>query len=154
MSKRIAITVGEVVLEGVLNGSATAEALRAALPLEAQGSYWGDELYFPVPVQASPEPDASDVVEPGAIAFWPPGSCLCLFWGPTPASHGDDPAESDGFLEALQALFFGSPLAIRPGELRTERDEPLAVAFDHRSELVGHADLPFACTIMSPSPPW
>ena len=88
--KRIRIVVGDIELEGRLNGSPTAEELWDALPLEAQGSYWGDELYFAVPVEAKLEPRASDVVDPGAIAFWPPGNCLCLFWGPTPASRGDE----------------------------------------------------------------
>ena len=89
-AKRIRILVGGVELEGRLNGSATAEALWDALPLEAEGSYWGDELYFAIPVQVEADPAATDVVEPGAIAFWPPGNCLCLFWGPTPASHGNE----------------------------------------------------------------
>ena len=26
----------------------------------------------------------------GDLAFWPPGSALCLFFGPTPASRGDE----------------------------------------------------------------
>jgi len=90
MSDAIRIAVGDVVLEGRLNDSVTARALWDALPLEAQGSYWGAELYFAVPVEAEAEPEASDVVEPGAIAFWPPGNCLCLFWGPTPASQGQE----------------------------------------------------------------
>lgn len=90
MSTQIQITVGDIVLEGRLNDSATAKALWDALPLESQGSYWGDELYFAIPIEAAADPDASDVVEPGTIAFWPPGNCLCLFWGPTPASHGEE----------------------------------------------------------------
>jgi hypothetical protein len=30
------------------------------------------------------------------LAFWPPGKAFCIFWGPTPASEGDEPrAASD-----------------------------------------------------------
>ena len=30
--------------------------------------------------------DSRDTVEAGTVAYWPPGSALCLFWGPTPIS--------------------------------------------------------------------
>ena len=26
----------------------------------------------------------------GDVAYWPPGQALCLFFGPTPASQGDE----------------------------------------------------------------
>jgi hypothetical protein len=31
------------------------------------------------------------VVDVGAVAYWPAGDKLCLFWGPTPASEGTEP---------------------------------------------------------------
>jgi hypothetical protein len=87
---RVTFTIGseEIVVEW--RDSETARQLLAALPLRAQGSYWGGEFYFPVPIKAAAEPDATDVVEPGTVAFWTQGSCLCLFWGPTPASQGSE----------------------------------------------------------------
>jgi hypothetical protein len=27
----------------------------------------------------------------GTVAYWPQGNALCLFWGPTPASEGEEP---------------------------------------------------------------
>jgi hypothetical protein len=27
----------------------------------------------------------------GEIAYWPPGSAFCIFFGPTPASEGSEP---------------------------------------------------------------
>jgi len=41
-------------------------------------------------VVAAQEPDASDVVDPGTVAYWPAGHRLCLFWGPTPAREGGE----------------------------------------------------------------
>ncbi len=93
--RTVRITVGDIILEAEWDDTPTADLIYDALPLAARGSYWGDELYFPTPVKAAAEPGASDVVEAGAVAYWPPGKCLCLFWGPTPASHGDECRAAD-----------------------------------------------------------
>jgi hypothetical protein len=61
-----------------------------ALPIEGVASIWGSEIYFPIPVFVDEE-NSFEVVEKGAIAYWPPGNSLCIFWGPTPASkHRDE----------------------------------------------------------------
>jgi len=73
----------------VLNDSSTADKVWDALPITSAGSTWGDEIYFRVPVEAE-EDDAQEVVSMGDVAFWPPGQALCLFFGPTPASRGDE----------------------------------------------------------------
>jgi hypothetical protein len=87
---QIRLTVGDVEILAEFNDSETAQALIEALPFESRGSYWGGELYFDTPVSCDEAPDANEVVDPGTVAFWPPGACLCLFWGPTPASHGSE----------------------------------------------------------------
>lgn len=84
--RRIRIRAGTVEVEARLNESRTAAALWAALPLRSQTSLWGDEVYFTVPVQPAGDPEVA-TVELGAVALWPPGPALCLFFGPTPASH-------------------------------------------------------------------
>ncbi len=84
------IRVGDLIIEAEWNDSPTAQQIYDALPLSARGNYWGAEIYFQIPVSAAAEPDADGVVEPGTVAFWPAGSCLCVFWGPTPASRGEE----------------------------------------------------------------
>ena len=88
--RKITVTAGSVLVAATLNDSSTAEALWNALPLEASANTWGDEIYFRIAVNADEEDGASDVVDMGALAYWPPGQALCLFFGRTPASRGDE----------------------------------------------------------------
>ena len=88
--RRISISAGEVSVTASLNDSRTADLLWDALPLEASANTWGDEIYFRIAVRADEEEGASDVVDMGALAYWPPGQALCLFFGLTPASRGNE----------------------------------------------------------------
>ena len=67
----------------------TAEAILAALPIEGRGSRWGEEIYFSIPVNMGEE-NSSGVVGMGDLGYWPPGNAFCIFFGPTPASSGDE----------------------------------------------------------------
>ncbi len=87
---QIRITTGDVSLTATLNDSPTAQLIADALPITGRVQTWGDEIYFPIPVSASNDETAAETVDKGAIAYWPPGDALCLFWGPTPASSGDE----------------------------------------------------------------
>jgi hypothetical protein len=87
--RRISITAGSVTLSGVLNDTATADAIWEALPLEGTAQIWGDEIYFGIPVELG-EDGAQEVVDMGALAYWPPGKGFCLFFGRTPMSRGDE----------------------------------------------------------------
>jgi len=89
MDRAIRITAGAVSAEARLNDSKTAGAIWDALPIEAKGQTWGDELYFDIGVTAPPE-QARDVVDVGDLAYWPPGQAFCIFFGRTPASRGDE----------------------------------------------------------------
>ncbi|RME54153.1 MAG: hypothetical protein D6790_17005 [Caldilineae bacterium] len=89
--RRMTITAGSVSMTAELNESATATKIWDALPIQARANRWGDEIYFSIPVDAEESPDARAQVEVGEIAYWPPGSAFCIFWGPTPASSGAQP---------------------------------------------------------------
>lgn len=88
--KAITITVGDVTLDCALRETPTAAAIWDACPFNATAQTWGDEVYFPAPAEAKREPDATDLMQPGEIAFWLQGSCIAIAWGPTPASRGDE----------------------------------------------------------------
>ena len=87
--RKIRITTADVEVTAELNDSATAELIWNALPIEASGSTWGDEIYFRTSIEDQ-ERDSQEVVDMGDVAFWPPGQALCLFFGPTPMSRGDE----------------------------------------------------------------
>jgi hypothetical protein len=89
MGNKVKITAGSVSMEAELNDSSTAHMIWNALPIEKHGNTWGDEIYFSISVRAQEE-NSQAVVEEGDIAYWPPGTAFCIFFGPTPASRGNE----------------------------------------------------------------
>jgi hypothetical protein len=83
--RKIKILVSGVQGEAELADSPMASAFWEALPIRGRANRWGDEIYFRVPLTPAPG-EKRTVVEEGDIAFWPPGSAFCLFFGPTPVS--------------------------------------------------------------------
>ncbi len=120
MGEKIRITAGDVSVEATLNDSVTAKVIRARLPIEAAAETWGDEIYFSIGVSIEPE-DPQATVEMGDLGYWPPGTALCMFFGPTPMSSGDEirPASPvnvfgkiDGDATVLKAVKSGETVTI------------------------------------------
>jgi len=88
--RKIKITAAGVTVSAELNENKTAAAIWAALPIEATGSTWGDEIYFSTAVRLDEAPDSQEVVALGDLGYWPPGNAFCIFYGPTPASAGKE----------------------------------------------------------------
>lgn len=72
-----------------LNDSESAKLVYQGAPYQAQTQLWGDEIYFSTRLQLEEENPVS-VVEKGDIAYWQPGQAICIFWGPTPNSEGEE----------------------------------------------------------------
>src|SRR5438093_10409297 len=89
VSQTIVITAGNVAASARLNDSSTARAIWDALPIEAKGETWGDEIYFDIGLTAESEA-AREVVDLGDLGYWPPGRAFCIFFGPTPMSQGQE----------------------------------------------------------------
>ncbi|MEM2122574.1 MAG: cyclophilin-like fold protein [Candidatus Bathyarchaeia archaeon] len=51
-----------------------------SLPLSGRIARWKEEVYFEVPVKMGPEKPRGRV-ETGALAYWPMGSAICIFYG-------------------------------------------------------------------------
>ena len=92
LAKRIQIitpATGKVAAELIEKNPKTEEAIWNALPIEGKANRWGDEIYFSIPVNVGLE-EGQEVVSVGDVAYWPPGKAFCIFFGPTPASRGNE----------------------------------------------------------------
>ena len=85
--RAIRINAGDVSATAALDGSRTADAIWQALPIDARGSTWGDEIYFDIGIDIATE-SPREVVGMGDLGYWPPGRAFCIFFGRTPASTG------------------------------------------------------------------
>jgi len=91
MSTNITISIQQHQLKAEIFDTPTGRAILESLPFEAQAATWGDEIYFGVNASADLESDAIDVVAIGDLAYWPSMPAFCIFFGPTPVSHGSEP---------------------------------------------------------------
>lgn len=109
--RAIRIIAGAVAADARLNDSRTATTIWDALPIDAKAETWGDEIYFGIGVDARTE-SPREVVELGDLAYWPPGKAFCIFFGPTPASRGDEirPASAVNVVGRLS----GDPKVFKP----------------------------------------
>jgi uncharacterized protein len=89
MSDTIRIKAGAIQVHAELNNTRTAKALLESLPVNTKVNTWGEEIYFDVPLHMEIE-DGKQEVEMGDVAYWPDGPSLCLFFGQTPASRGNE----------------------------------------------------------------
>ena len=109
---KIKIFINDLEFEGELNDEKIAKEIYEALPIEAQASFWGEEIYFGVPVRIIQE-NLTEKVSIGDLAYWPEGSSFCIFYGKTPDSIEEEPkpispvtiiGKIQGDVEALKKL--------------------------------------------------
>jgi len=103
-----------------LNDSRTAGEIVEKLPIESTVSTWGDEIYFDIGFKASAE-GATMEVRVGDVAYWPQGKCLCVFFGPTPASNSQEPVpaspvvvvgKTNSSVQELKAIQLGQKITV------------------------------------------
>lgn len=85
------------------------------LPVQGRAARYGEEIYFQVPVKAPGENPRSNV-EVGAIAYWPMGDAVCVFYGPTkPYSPVNLLGRITEGLELFRKVKEGTIITIRKG---------------------------------------
>ncbi|MGC9453504.1 MAG: cyclophilin-like fold protein [Phycisphaerae bacterium] len=124
MGTPITITSGDVSVAAELSDSPSARAVSEALPLSGSANTWGEEIYFPVPLEMPAEDDARADMEIGELAYWPDGRAACIFFGPTPASDpGGRPraigpvnpiGRVTGDVSALRSVADGDDIILEP----------------------------------------
>ena len=80
--KKINIFINEEKFETELNETETAQRIYKSLPIEAEGNFWGNEIYFEIPVEMENE-NPTENLKVGDLAYWPEGSCKrtdCAEW--------------------------------------------------------------------------
>ncbi len=120
MDRRITIQAGSIALKAQITNNVTADAVWKALPITSSVNTWGNEIYFTIPVTVALQ-NGREVVNAGEIAYWPPGKAFCIFFGPTPASRGQEIRAAsavnvfgkiDGDLKVLSAVRDGEQISI------------------------------------------
>lgn len=90
----------------------TVDNLANALPFEGRAARWREEIYFETPVKMGTE-KAKDRVEVGVLAYWPMGSALCIFYGPTvPYSPVNIVGKITSNLELFRTLKSGTKIRV------------------------------------------
>ena len=93
MATAIVLRAGKVELNGELYDSAAGKAVAAVLPVRVKMARWGEEYYggLAAELKVPAGGETREVMAVGELAYWPPGNALCVFFGPTPVSEGDEP---------------------------------------------------------------
>jgi len=58
----------------------TVESLVGVMPFTSKSFLWKEEVYFETPISLGLEKPRA-TVQPGDLAYWPPGKAFCIFFG-------------------------------------------------------------------------
>ena len=76
---KINIFINNQKYEGELNNTETAKKIYEILPIESEGNFWGNEIYFEIPVEMANEKPTEEL-KVGDLAYWPEGNSFCIFY--------------------------------------------------------------------------
>jgi hypothetical protein len=90
----------------------TIDMIVRKLPIEGRAALWKEEVYFETPIKMGEE-KAKGTVEVGTIAFWPMGSAICIFYGPSqPYSPVNILGKITGNLELFKQIKSGTKIRV------------------------------------------
>jgi len=69
----------------------TSQILAGLNSFKSNINTWGDEIYFKTPSKnIALEPNTSDIMNYGEVAYWTEGNSIAIGFGPTPASINEE----------------------------------------------------------------
>ncbi|HEX9196850.1 MAG TPA: cyclophilin-like fold protein [Candidatus Bathyarchaeia archaeon] len=93
----------------------TADAILRQVPIGGRIVRYGEEVYFQISVKAASE-KPRETVEVGTIGYWPMGSAVCVFYGPTkPYSPVNKLGRITEGLDLFRGVREGTIVTIRRG---------------------------------------
>jgi hypothetical protein len=110
---KIRVTIGELKVTARLDDTKTACLLAESMPFESSACRWGDEVYFSAPAEVGEEDPQADAPV-GAVAYWPPGKAMCLFFGQTPYSPVNIVGAIEGDARRVKSVQDGEPVRVEP----------------------------------------
>jgi hypothetical protein len=123
LEKKIRIRIGTREYSARLNETRVAGLIWEVLPITAAFQLWGEEIYFPIPVQEERLENPQSTVNLGDLGYWPDGNCFCIFYGLTPIS-GPGEIKPASAVEVIGRV--EDPEAFRqmkaPGKITVARD--------------------------------
>lgn len=138
--RKVKLTAGKARAFCWLNSTDSATMIWDSLPFKGKVYTWGEEIYFQVPVKMGEE-NAREVVDLGDLAYWPQGSAMCVFFGQTPISMGDEiraasPVNILGRIINDPRVFKGLPETEIFVEKVEKGVEIIAIGTDERTPLI------------------
>lgn len=92
----------------------TIDMIVRKLPVEGRAALWKEEVYFETAIKMGEE-KAKGTVENGAIAFWPMGSAICVFYGESqPYSPVNVLGKVTKNLELFRQVKSGTKIRVEP----------------------------------------
>jgi hypothetical protein len=92
MPQAIVIDLGSIKLTGEFNDSQAGRALASRLPFNLSLGRWGEEYYGNADQDLGRHGERGrEVMAVGELGYHDETGWFCVFFGPTPASQGDEP---------------------------------------------------------------
>ena len=119
--RKMIISTKNLRIEAILAEGSSADTFWNSLPITGRANTWGDEIYFSTDISLDNDEDASDVVDSGSLAYWPPDNAIFIFFGRTPASIESEPRAAspvnifgrvDGDEHIFRSVKPGSPMRL------------------------------------------
>ena len=109
MAGMVKFTCDGLTMNATLNDSKTAAEVVSKLPLEGLAQTSGAWVYFSVPFDL-PEEDPKESVSAGAIAYWPAGTAICIFYGGQPPTEVNVIGSLNGNAMQWRSVISGSTM--------------------------------------------